>query len=103
MTRLMELIKSIWENEGIFITIRGIKTLQFNIFEHDYVPRHQILDQDQIKEFKLRYNITNDTMIPEISRFDPAALALLMRPKQICKITRSSKTSITSDFYRICI
>ena len=97
------LIKSIWENEGIFITIRGIKTLQFNIFEHDYVPRHQILDQDQIKEFKLRYNITNDTMIPEISRFDPAALALLMRPKQICKITRSSKTSITSDFYRICI
>ena len=42
-------------------------------------------------------------MIPEISRFDPVALALLMRPKQICKITRSSKTSITFDFYRICI
>ena len=42
-------------------------------------------------------------MIPEISRFDPVALALLMRPKQICKIIRSSKTSITSDFYRICI
>ena len=97
------IIKSIWENEGIFITIRGIKTLQFNIFEHDYVPRHQILDEDEIKEFKLRYNITNNNMIPEISRFDPAALALLMRPKQICKITRSSKPSITSDFYRICI
>ena len=72
-------------------------------------PKKEVRDeliieiQDQIKEFKLRYNITNDTMIPEISRFDPAALALLMRPKQICKITRSSKTSITSDFYRICI
>lgn len=97
------IIKSIWENEGIFITIRGIKTLQFNIFEHDYVPRHQILDDDEIKEFKLRYNIINNNMIPEISRFDPVALALLMRPKQICKIVRSSKTSITSDFYRICI
>ena len=97
------IIKSIWENEGIFITVRGIKTLQFNIFEHDYVPLHQILNSDEIDEVKKRYNIINNDMIPEISRFDPVALALLMRPNEVCKITRSSKTSITSDFYRICV
>lgn len=97
------IIKSIWENEGIFITVRGIKTLQFNIFDHEYVPTHEILNKDEITELKKRFNIVNDSMIPEISRFDPVALALLMRPKEICKITRSSKTSITSEFYRICV
>jgi DNA-directed RNA polymerase subunit H len=97
------IIKSIWENDGIFISVRGIKTLQFNVFDHEYVPKHEIQNGDEIGEIKKRYNILNDTMIPEISRFDPVALALLMRPKEICKITRSSKTSITSDFYRICV
>ena len=97
------IIKSIWDNEGIFISVRGIKTLQFNVFEHEYVPKHEILNVGEIDEIKKRYNILNDAMIPEISRFDPVALALLMRPKEICKITRSSKTSITSEFYRICV
>lgn len=97
------IIKSIWENDGIFISVRGIKTLQFNLFDHDYVPNHEILNSDEISKIKKRYNILNNAMIPEISRFDPVALALLMRPKEICKIIRSSKTSITSDFYRICV
>ena len=97
------IIKSIWENEGIFITIRGIKTLQFNIFEHEYVPKHEVLSNEDSEEIKKRYNITNDLMIPEISRFDPVAIALLMRPAEMCKIIRSSKTSITSEFYRICV
>ena len=97
------IIKSIWENDGIFISVRGIKTLQFNVFDHEYVPKHEIMNVSEIDEIKKRYNILNDTMIPEISRFDPVALALLMRPKEICKITRSSKTSITSEFYRICV
>ena len=61
------------------------------------------MNVSEIDEIKKRYNILNDTMIPEISRFDPVALALLMRPKEICKIIRSSKTSITSEFYRICV
>lgn len=97
------IIKSIWENDGIFISVRGIKTLQFNVFDHEYVPKHEILNVGEIDEIKKRYNILNDAMIPEISRFDPVALALLMRPKEICKIIRSSKTSITSEFYRICV
>lgn len=97
------IIKSIWENEGIFITIRGIKTLQFNIFEHEYVPKHEVLSNEDSEEIKKKYNITNDLMIPEISRFDPVAIALLMRPAEMCKIIRSSKTSITSEFYRICV
>ena len=40
---------------------------------------------------------------PEISRFDPVAQAIGLRPKQVCKIIRSSETSITNEYYRICI
>ena len=54
------IIKSIWDNEGIFISVRGIKTLQFNVFEHEYVPKHEIMNDDEIDEIKKRYNILDD-------------------------------------------
>ena len=97
------IVKSIWNNQDIYISVRSIKTLQFNIFEHNYVPTHVILNTEEQNTFKKQYNILNNDAIPEISRFDPVALALLMKPDEICKIVRSSKTSITSNFYRICI
>tara|TARA_Y100000817_G_scaffold270010_1_gene227859 strand:+ start:631 stop:1257 length:627 start_codon:yes stop_codon:yes gene_type:complete len=97
------ILKFIWDNYGIFVSVRSIKSLLFNIFEHSYVPLHIILSNEEVQEFKAKYNITRDDMIPEISRFDPVAAALLMKPGQICKIVRSSKTAISADFYRICI
>ena len=100
---LNNIVKSYWDNNNLYVSIRSIKTLQFNIFEHNYVPKHTILDDNEVKEFKKRYNITDNSKIPEISRFDPVALALMMRPNEICKIIRSSKTAITSEFFRICI
>lgn len=97
------LLKRIWENEGIYVSIRGIKTLQFNIFEHIYVPPHTLLSKEEVEEFKTTYNIVRNDMIPEISRNDPVALALMMKPGEICKIERSSKMSVTGNFYRICV
>lgn len=97
------MIKQIWQNQNIFITVRGIKTLQFNIFDHSYVPKHSILENEEVINFKNRYNIINNDMIPEISRYDPVALALLMKPGEICRVERQSRTAILSEFYRICI
>lgn len=97
------ILNYIWSNQKIFITVRSIKTLQFNIFEHSYVPPHTILNESEVNEFKRQYNIIRNDMIPEISRFEPVALALLMKPGEICKIKRSSKTAVQSDFYRICV
>jgi DNA-directed RNA polymerase subunit H len=99
---LISILKHIWEQEGIFIIIFGIHRLQFNLLKHEYVPHHEILSEDDVKEIKIEYNITDNAQIPEISRFDPVAQAIGMRPGQICKITRPSKTAISSEFYRIC-
>ena len=61
------------------------------------------MNTDQINELKTKINITSLTNLPDISRFDPVALAIGMRPGEVCKIIRPSKTSVTGEYYRICV
>ena len=51
---------------------------------------------------KKKYNIMDKSEMPDISRFDPVALSIGLKPDEVCKIVRSSKTSIQSNYYRIC-
>ena len=50
-----------------------------------------------------KFNITDKIQFPDISRFDPVARAIGLRPGEVCKIIRPSKTAITTNYYRICI
>jgi len=99
---LLAILNQIWEQEGIFIIIYNLERLQYNILEHSYVPKHIILDNEEVVQLKKTFNIINNKELPQISRYDPVALAIGMRPGQICKIIRPSKTAITTDYYRIC-
>lgn len=99
---LLNILKQIWEQEGIYIIIYNLDRLQYNILEHAYVPKHVILNDAEVNDMKNRYNIIKTTELPEISRYDPVAQAIGMRPGEICKIIRPSKTAITSVYYRIC-
>jgi DNA-directed RNA polymerase subunit H (RpoH/RPB5) len=96
-------LKQIWETDGIFIVIENIKRLQFNILNHSLVPEHTIISDAEVKEIMQRYNIVNKSDLPDISRFDPVARVIGLRPGNVCKIVRSSKTAITTNYYRICI
>lgn len=100
---LMAALKHIWETEGYFIVIHNIKRLQFNIQEHSMVPKHRIMNKDEVKKLKNKYNITDDKQLPEISRFDPVALSIYMRPGDVCEIERPSKSAIVANYYRICV
>ena len=100
---LVSYLKDIWEQEHIFIVIVSLQRLQFNILEHTLVPKHTILNDEEKLQMYKKFNIMSDNQLPEISRFDPVASVLCMRPDQVCKILRSSKTSITSNYYRICM
>lgn len=99
---LIRLLKDIWEQDGIFIIIINIQRLQFNILNHSFIPKHTILDTKETNEFKIRYNIINNKQIADISRFSPVSQVIGIRPGQICKIDRYSKTAINTVFYRIC-
>jgi DNA-directed RNA polymerase subunit H (RpoH/RPB5) len=99
----MNLLKHIWEQDGILIINQWLKRLQFNILEHSLVPPHRILTKDEVNEIKKKYNIMHDSQFPDISRFDPVAQVIGIRPGQVCEITRPSKSAIHSFYYRICI
>ncbi len=99
---LIKILKNIWERENVFITVFNMARLQFNILNHTLVPTHQVLNDEEAKIVKNKYHITDDKQIPDISRFSPVSLALGIRPGQLCKIIRPSRTAINSEFYRIC-
>jgi DNA-directed RNA polymerase subunit H (RpoH/RPB5) len=100
---LINELKYIWESDGIFIVIENIKRLQFNILKHDLVPSHSILPETEVNEIMKKYNITDKIQFPDISRFDPVARVIGLRPGQVCQIIRPSKTSIRTKYYRICM
>ena len=96
-------LKHIYEKDKRLIIIQSIKHLQFNILENVLVPKHRVLSDAELDIVKLKYNITQDTQFPDISRFDPVAQIIGIRPGQVCEIIRPSKTAIEGLYYRICI
>lgn len=95
-------LRHIWEQDGIFVNVINIKRLQYNILDHVLVPQHIVLNAEEALEVRRKYNIMDDKQMPDISRFSPVAQLIGIRPGDICKIVRPSKTAIQADFYRIC-
>ena len=100
---LINTLKHIWEQDKIFIVIQNLKRLQFNILKHVLVPPHRVLSSAEVIAIKRRYNVMEDAQFPDISRFDPVAQAIGIRPGQVCEIIRPSKTAISAPYYRICM
>jgi DNA-directed RNA polymerase subunit H (RpoH/RPB5) len=100
---LINLLKHIWEKDGILIVVQSLKRLQFNVLDHTLVPPHRILNVAELEEVKKKYNISDTMMLPEMSRFDPVAQVLFIRPGEVVEIQRPSKTAIVSLYYRVCV
>ena len=89
--------------QGRFIVLLSLDRLQFNILNHQYVPPHTILSKEELDEVMKKYNVADKSQLPDISRYDPVALAIGMRPGDVCKIDRPSKSAIHSTYYRVCV
>ena len=97
-------LKYLFDHDGIFVVIHNINRLQFNILNHKLVPPTELIDDEaKIAELQKKFNIKSLQQLPEISRFDPLALAMCMRPGQICEINRNSATALSYKYYRICV
>jgi len=101
---ILSKIKYLYDHDGIFVIVHNIKRLQYNMLDHHLVPTCDVLTENEKTDFMKTYNINNATLqLPEISRFDPQALVMCIRPGQVAKFTRKSITSLETDYYRICI
>ena len=96
-------LKYLYDHDGIFVVLHNIQRLQFNILDHTLVPHMQILDDEEEKDFMKNYQIKDKSQLPEISRFDPHALVVGVRPGNICLIQRSSLTALKTNYYRVCV
>ncbi len=93
----------LYDRDGIFVNIINIQRLQFNILNHRLVPPISIVGEKEVPELMQRLNLKSLSQLPEISRFDPQAMAIGLRPKQVCLIKRNSSTALEYNFYRVCV
>jgi DNA-directed RNA polymerase subunit H (RpoH/RPB5) len=98
----IKILEAFWANHGYFIVVLPLKVLQYNILEHQLVPKHTALSEEDKQAFLTKLNLT-EAQLPEISRFDPVALLLGLRPGTLCHIERNSSTALKEHYYRICI
>ena len=96
-------VNYLYDHDGIFVVIHNISRLQFNILEHNLVPPIKILSEGETAQILKTYNLKDTTQLPEISRFDAQALAISMRPGQVCEIERKSVTVMKYNYYRVCV
>jgi DNA-directed RNA polymerase subunit H (RpoH/RPB5) len=93
----------LYNHDGIFVVIHNIARLQFNMLEHELVPKMTILTQKETDGLLSSFNMKSVSQLPEIDRFDPQALALSLRPGQVVKIHRDSITALNTTYYRVCL
>jgi len=93
----------LYNHDGIFVVIHNIARLQFNMLEHELVPKMTILTQKETDDLLSSFNMKSVSQLPEIDRFDPQALALSLRPGQVVKIHRDSITALNTTYYRVCL
>jgi len=96
-------LKNIWELKQIYVVLFDLKQLQLNVLKHRLVPKHVKLSALEKTDLYQTLNIEEDKQLPEISRFDPVAKTLFLRPGEVCRITRFDKISYTNEFYRVCV
>jgi DNA-directed RNA polymerase subunit H (RpoH/RPB5) len=99
---MIETLSHLWESTRLYVSVMSLAQLKFNLLKHAYVPKYEVLNEKGAKELLERYRITA-AQLPEIGRYDAAAVAVGIRPGQIVKITSPSSVSYKEEFYRVCV
>ncbi len=75
---------------------------EFDITQHNLVPKHIKLNEEEKKELLKKYNISL-RQLPKILYNDPMIKLIGANPDDVIKIIRKSKTFGESIFYRVVI
>ncbi len=66
--------------------------LRFNVLNHDIVPLHEIVPDEEVAPLLTKYDIVKE-QLPKIKATDPAARVVGAKPGNILRITRTSPTA----------
>lgn len=85
-----------------YTQIFEISKLIINIMEHEYVPEHTIISNEEKQKLLERFDIATFSQLPIILKSDPVAKFIGMRRGDVCRIIRPSETSGKYEMYRYC-
>lgn len=74
----------------------------FDIADHDLVPDHEPLDDDEVETVLDEHNVSKDEL-PQIEADDAIAEKLDVEPGDVIAITRPSPTAGEITYYRIVV
>ena len=75
---------------------------EFRPLEHKMIPRHELIEEDELIKVLTEYNIDKEQM-PKIRESDPTAKAIQAKVGDVVRITRQSQTAGKAIFYRLVI
>lgn len=75
------------------------KSKSYNIFAHDFVPKHELLSKKEAEELMREFHI-RPYQLPYLRTSDPAAEALGAKMGDILRVTRKSPTAGEVVVYR---
>ncbi|MGC9132972.1 MAG: DNA-directed RNA polymerase subunit H [Nanopusillaceae archaeon] len=73
-----------------------------DITKHYFVPKHELLTEEEKQELLKKYNIKLSDL-PRIKLSDPAIKNLGAKPGDIVRIIRNSPTAGVSAYYRVVV
>ena len=97
-----ELLESIYTKNNIFVQIFWINTIIRDITNHEFVPKHEIISNEDKEALLEKYNISSYTQLPIILKNDPVAKYYGGKKGDVFKITRPSETAAEYVSYRYC-
>jgi len=71
----------------------------FDLFEHELMPRHEILPEEECKQLLEQYRV-KPYQLPQIKASDPAVKAIGAKPGEILRVIRKSATAGEHIAYR---
>jgi DNA-directed RNA polymerase subunit H len=77
-------------------------TKKFNVLEHDLVPDHILLTEDETQELLKKYNITRG-QLPKVKSADVVVKQVGAKQGDVLKIMRKSLTAGKAVSYRLVI
>ena len=69
------------------------KPFKFDVLKHEFVPRHEIMSEEEVEELQEEYDISTE-QLPRI---------LNTGPGDVLRITRNSDTAGEATAYRLCV
>lgn len=97
-----KLIREIGAQSHFHIEHFLIRELLLNITNHELVPKHIVVGEEEKAAVLAKYRI-KESQLPKILVSDPVAKYLGLRPRQLVKIVRTSETAGLHVVYRIAI